>query len=595
MEERGSASPWRLGLDDEAATTALATRAAGWMRAGDLVTLSGDLGAGKTTFARALIRALTGDPALEVPSPTFTLVQVYDGPGHAIVHADLYRVGSVSELAELGWEDAAQGALVIVEWADRLDDQLAHDRLDLAFAVPPDGATDRREVVITGHGRFAPRLEEIRRIEALLPRAGFAGASRRFLTGDASTRAYERLTRADGRTALLMISPPRADAPVVRYGRPYHLIARLAPDIVPFLAMDGALRAVGVSAPEIYAEDAASGLAVLEDLGDGPVVDAAGPIPERYLEAVKLLASLHARRLPTTIPSVSDGDYAIPPYDWDALLVEVELLLDWYAPQIARVPISASARAAFMSLYAGLFETLPPAETTWCLRDVHSPNLIWLDDRQGTARVGVIDFQDCVIGHPAYDVASLLQDARVTVPDALELKLLGAYAQARRAADPAFDMADFIRCYAILGVQRATKILGIFARLDKRDRKPQYLTHLPRIEAYLVKGLAHPALAEVRAWFESTVPRALHGSGGAKSRRTTGAQRTAWTRSPPSPWSLPPGSARACGRLPTRCRSRSCRWATGRCSTTCSIASSSSAPARPSSTCITAPTRSKPR
>ena len=507
------AAPWTLALPSQAATLAFADRVAAWLRAGDVVTLAGDLGAGKTTFARALIRRLVKDPALEVPSPTFTLMQVYDGPGYPIVHADLYRVGGSGELTELGWDDAGEGALLLVEWADRLAGGIARDRLDLRFALPAGDDPESRTVILTGHGAFATRLAGIRRVEALLPRAGFGDATRHYLTGDASTRAYERLTSPDGRTALLMISPPRADAPVARYGKAYHLIARLAADIVPFLAMDRALRAEGVSAPALYAEDAAGGLAVLEDLGAEPVVDAGGPIPERYLEAVRLLATLHGRVLSTEIPSGEDDTYAIPPYDCDALLVEVELLLDWYAPQIARVAISASARAVFMAQYGLLFETLKTQERGWVLRDFHSPNLIWLADRDEWKRIGVIDFQDCVIGHPAYDLVSLLQDARVTVPDSLELKLLGAYAQARRAADPGFDMAAFVRAYAILGVQRATKILGIFARLDKRDRKPHYLGHLPRIEAYLVKGLAHPALADVRAWFEATLPRALHGPG----------------------------------------------------------------------------------
>jgi aminoglycoside/choline kinase family phosphotransferase len=140
------------------------------------------------------------------------------------------------------------------------------------------------------------------------------------------------------------------------------------------------------------------------------------------------------------------------------------------------------------------------------LRDYHSPNLIWMPERDGLARVGLVDFQDCVMGHPAYDVASLLQDARVTVPDELEIRLLGHYAQTRRAASPDFEMAGFARAYAILGAQRATKILGIFARLDKRDGKPQYLAHLPRIWAYLQRCLAHPALAKVKRWVDDRVP-----------------------------------------------------------------------------------------
>lgn len=511
MTDAFPATPWRFDLPDEAATAHLAVRIGDWLKAGDLVTLTGDLGTGKTTFARALIRSLAQRATLEVPSPTFTLVQLYEGAQFPIVHADLYRVESVDELAELGWDETADGALVLVEWADRLGDQLARDRLEIHFTLPDPEDEGRRALSLQAHGRFAARLRQVWTIERCLNAAGFAGATRRFMTGDASTRAYERLTAPDGRTAVLMISPPRTDAPVARYGKPYHVIARLAPDIRPFLAMDRALRAEGLSAPVLLAEDIPAGLAVLEDLGQVPCVDADGPMPERYREAVAVLAALHARALPVTLPLAEEAAYDIPPYDLDALLVEVELLIDWYAPQIAQVVIPASGRAAFIAIFASLFEPILAAPPTWSLRDVHSPNLIWLADRTGVARVGLIDFQDCVLGHPAYDVASLLQDARVTVADPLELKLLGTYAQLRRAADPGFDMAAFTSAYAVLGAQRATKILGIFARLDKRDRKPHYLAHLPRIERYLVKGLAHPALADLRAWFSTHLPRVYAG------------------------------------------------------------------------------------
>jgi hypothetical protein len=147
--------------------------------------------------------------------------------------------------------------------------------------------------------------------------------------------------------------------------------------------------------------------------------------------------------------------------------------------------------------------------TTWTLRDYHSPNLHWLPDRDGLKRLGLIDFQDAVLGPPAYDVASLLQDARVAVPDDLELRLLAHYARRRANADPDFDATAFTAAYSIMGAQRATKILGIFTRLDRRDGKPQYLGHLPRIERTLAKNLKHPALETLRQWFETHLPRAL--------------------------------------------------------------------------------------
>jgi tRNA threonylcarbamoyl adenosine modification protein YjeE len=494
------AAVWDIDVADEAATSALAVQVASYVQPGDLVALSGELGAGKTTFARALIRTLTADPNLEVPSPTYTLMQVYDGAGFPVVHADLFRINDPSELAELGWEESAEGAVVIVEWPEQAGDNLAPDRLDVRIELAPDEGERQRKVTLSAGGTFAPRLARVKAIQELLSRAGWSDATRNFMQGDASSRSFERLQKPDGGQAILMISPARPDGPPVRYGKPYSAIARLAENIKPYLAMSRALRAQGFSAPEIYAEDAEAGLALLEDLGTGAFVDDDGPIPERYFEAVSLLANLHGRGA-TDLVSLVESNYRIPTYDLDALLIEVELLVDWYAPHVAKATLSSGTRATFVNLWRQVLVEIALARPTWTLRDYHSPNLIWLPEREGIARVGLVDFQDCVMGHPAYDVASLLQDARVTVPDELELKLLGAYARQRKQADPNFDMVPFVRAYAIVGAQRATKILGIFARLDKRDHKPWYQAHMPRVESYLCKNLNHPALSGLRSWY----------------------------------------------------------------------------------------------
>jgi aminoglycoside/choline kinase family phosphotransferase len=277
--------------------------------------------------------------------------------------------------------------------------------------------------------------------------------------------------------------------------------------------MDRGLRDQGFSAPAILAEDLETGLLILEDFGAEPVVSDKGPIPERYAEAVRLLATLHARQLPDVLAVGSDREYAIPPFDLDALMIEAELLLDWYLPEMAGTEPSGSVRAEFGHLWRGTLDPILAAPQTWTLRDFHSPNLIWMPRRMGISRIGLLDFQDAVLGHPAYDVASLLQDARVTVPAELELKLLGVYAAARKAADPSFDMGDFAAAYAILGAQRATKIMGIFARLNRRDGKPAYLRHLPRIKAYLTRNLTHPALARLTGWYEAQLPPEPHDDG----------------------------------------------------------------------------------
>lgn len=500
-------SVWNITVQDEAATHRLAGELAPILRPDDLITLTGDLGSGKTAFARAAIRALTEDPDMEVPSPTFTLMQVYQSKLCPIIHADLYRLKNADDLAQLGWDEASEGALVMVEWAERVGDILPADRLDIAFRIDFELGDEARDITLTGHGSFASRLARARAVHELLEKSGWGEAARSFMQGDASARAYERLQKPDGERAILMLSPPRPDGPPIRFGKPYSAIARLAENITPFIAVDQALRAQSFSAPEIFASDLVAGVAVLEDLGAEGIVDANGPIPDRYAESAAVLASLHGRRLPETLLINDTATYRVPRYDLDALLIEVELLLEWYVPAFSPNPVSSGAQATFLALWKSVLTPVSEGASTWSLRDYHSPNLIWLPQREGLRRVGIIDFQDCVLGHPAYDVVSLLQDARVTVNDELELRLLSHYARKRREADAGFDMADFARAYAALGAQRATKILGIFARLDKRDRKPQYLAHLPRIERYLTRDLAHPALIELKSWYETNLPR----------------------------------------------------------------------------------------
>ncbi|KQQ23460.1 tRNA threonylcarbamoyladenosine biosynthesis protein TsaE [Methylobacterium sp. Leaf123] len=497
---------WEVLLPEEGATEDMAAFLAGFLRPGDLVALSGGLGAGKTTLARAMIRELAGDPRLEVPSPTFTLIQPYETrSGGAVIHADLYRLRGPDELVELGFDELSDTAITLVEWPERLG---ARDNptLTVELSLRAEFGEEARLVRIDGTPEMLERLTRARAIRALLARSGWDEADRVLMQGDASSRAYERLVKPSGETAVLMISPPRPDGPPVKDGKPYSAVVKLAESVHAFVGMDRALRAIGFSAPKILGENLDAGLLILEDLGAEPVIENGTPRPERYAEAVRLLAKLHATDLPSAVP-VSEGiDHVIPPYDLEALLFEAELLPEWYAPAIRGTSLSPEARRTFRDLWAEALRDLIAEPATWTLRDYHSPNLIWLPERTGLERVGVIDFQDAVMGHPAYDVASLLQDARVDASADFELRLLGLYIRERRGRDIGFDMQAFARAYAVLAAQRATKILGIFARLDKRDGKPGYLAHLPRIEGYLARNLAHPALASVRAWHETHLP-----------------------------------------------------------------------------------------
>jgi N-acetylmuramate 1-kinase len=486
-----------LDLPDELATARLAADIAAVLRPGDLIALSGGLGAGKTTFARALLRVLAGDPAYEAPSPTFPLRIDHPLPRLTIVHADLYRLGEAGELDELGLEEALADGAVLVEWPEPLPRDLAEERLDIAFETDGEG----RRAMLDASGSWLQRLTRTARIRAFLDRSGLAKAERRPLAGDASYRAYERIV-AGSATTILMNSPARQEGPRTYEGRSYDDLAHRALDVRPFVAIGDALRAAGVCVPEVYAADLDAGLLLLEDLGGEGVVDASGmPMVDRYESAIDLLISMHGRKWPEAIPLPGGESYAPPRYDREALLVEVSLFPDWFGGHGGEPAFPSDEREAFLSAWSDTLDLLDPS-TTLVMRDFHSPNILWRKHAAGTARVGVIDFQDALIGHPAYDVASLAQDARVPLSEEEEGRLKARYIAGRSAADPVFDEAAFNAAYAVLGLQRATKVLGIFTRLALAEGKPGYQRHRQRLKALIRRNLSHPVLSGLRLWYE---------------------------------------------------------------------------------------------
>ncbi|WID94443.1 tRNA (adenosine(37)-N6)-threonylcarbamoyltransferase complex ATPase subunit type 1 TsaE [Bosea vestrisii] len=389
-------------LSTEAATVRLAQDIADILKTGDIVALSGHLGAGKSLLARAMLRRLTDDPGLEAPSPTFTLVQSYDSPRGLLLHADLYRVRNPDELDDIGLVEDLDLAITIVEWPDRAGTRLpAGRRLDIVLEVDPENPEQGRIATLSGGVLWRQRLSLAIGARQLIDEAGWSEARREFMLGDASSRAYERLIRPSGETAILMISPPRADGPAIRQGKPYSAIAHLAETVDAFVAMDKGLRSLGLSAPAILAQDLVTGLLLIEDLGDEPVVGADGPIPERYEAAARLLAELHRHALPTILPVAEGRDHVLPDYDREALAIETELVLDWYGPHIAGVTLPAVTRAEFSRIWDKLFDELFETPATWTLRDYHSPNLLWLADRVGHARLGLIDFRTQCLAIPA--------------------------------------------------------------------------------------------------------------------------------------------------------------------------------------------------
>ena len=498
-------------LADEAQTERLGADIAMALKPGDTIALKGDLGAGKTTLARGLIRHLAGDNAHEVPSPTYTLCQSYVlGPtGLALAHFDLYRIGDPDDVAELGLDEAIEAGVALVEWPERAGGLLPEHTLTVELAMAPQGG--RIAKLAGGESGLGERITRSLAIRDFLNRSWHDGATRRFLQGDASTRRYETATLGDA-TRVLMDAPRQPDGPPVTAPTgetaPYSRIAHLAEDVTAFVAIDELLRAHGFAAPELHGQAIGNGLLLIEHLGSQGLLDRDGkPIAERYLEAARLLARLQTVDWPSEV-TVSDETgarfrHTIARYDRRAMLIEVSLLADWYVPAMTGEALAGTQREAFFDLWADLAETVAGSRETLVLRDYHSPNLIWRGDRAFPATIGLIDFQDAVMGPAAYDVASLAQDARVDISPALERAIVDAYREAAMGADNHFDNETFERDYAIMAAQRTTKILGIFVRLDRRDGKPAYLRHLPRMRDYLARSLAHPALSAYRAWRES--------------------------------------------------------------------------------------------
>jgi hypothetical protein len=351
-------------------------------------------------------------------------------------------------------------------------------------------------------------------IKDFLARSGWGAASVTPLPADASTRRYARLSLGE-RKAMLMDQPQGAEgatAPAgaseeIRRALGYNAVARLAgADCARFAAAAAWLRAHGLAAPDVYAADHAQGFVILEDLGDAlfaEVLADGGDEKKLYEAAVEVLARIHANDAPPALSS----DKPLFDYDQTALLAEIDLLTEWFLPLALGRTATPDEITEYRRLWRAALSDLGNSRRVFVHRDYHAENLLWLAERDGVARVGLIDFQDAVAGSAAYDLISLTEDARRDVSPELAEAATRHYLAAMKKQGSPVDETAFRHEMAVMAAQRNAKIVGIFARLYKRDGKARYLAFLPRVWGYLERDLSHPALAELKAWYDRVIPK----------------------------------------------------------------------------------------
>ena len=337
-------------------------------------------------------------------------------------------------------------------------------------------------------------------------------AERAPVPGDASTRRYERLT-LDGQKAVLMDAPKGAEAPsepegasvADRQALGYNALARLAgPNPEAFACIANELTKRGFSAPKIIAADMEKGFMLLEDLGDDLYarVIADDPKKERplYEAAIDTLAAIYRSSFPQLM-EFRDVKWRVRDYDTAALLAETDLCLDWYAKDLGH-DIQGAAREEWYGLWTEAFIEFESHAQGFCLRDYHAENLFWLPERQATSRVGLIDFQDGLFVHPAYDLVSFIEDARRDVSLDLAEPLMSRFCE---KSGLNYD-EKFRAAYAVMGAQRNTKVIGFPVRADLMFGKPQYRALIPAVRERLNRDLAHPALKNIVTWYRHHIP-----------------------------------------------------------------------------------------
>ncbi len=457
------------------ATTQLAADIAPYLLPGDVIGLQGYLGAGKSHFARSLIRAL-GSKQKHMPSPTFTLIQTYDDTRMPVAHTDFYRLAAPDEADELNLEPFFKHGVAIVEWPENAEHVMPKDTLWIH--LDDDGAG--RRVTLKGEGwdkRFGLFATECRRASTEKGRMNFleeiTGKRGQLVTPvseDASFRSYWRV-RAEEGTRILMDAPPPIE------------------DLPRFVELGKFLESIGVHSPHVYNVDAKKGYAMIEDMGKYTFFDAmakGADMKTLYEKAVDVLIHI-ANNTRGPVPTLSRNDF----------LAGASVFTDWYMPITNGHATHTADRQQFRDIMGSFYETVMAVPHTTMLSDYHSQNLMLLgkpkDVTEGSSKpttleniadVGVLDFQDARVGPVTYDLASLLFDVRFDVPDDMHDELIDRLLD---GLDEKIDRKKFMTAMNLFQIQNLLRIAGVFARLAFRDGKKHYLDYMPRLWAHYDK------------------------------------------------------------------------------------------------------------
>jgi hypothetical protein len=488
-------------LKSVGATEKLAKKIAKYIVAGDVIRLKGDLGVGKSVFARSIIREL-GHEGKHIPSPTFTLIQTYDDTRLPLAHIDLYRMESADEVEALGAECWLDHGAVLVEWPEKAENWFPEQKPDLldfhimemdnsgTLTVTLEELNDEsRRIVLTGGASWNRRLSLVdnhydrpvteKERQNFVDECGFRNHVISPVSADASFRTYWRINTPEG-SRIIMDAPPPIE------------------NVKPVIEMTRYLESIGVHVPHIYKKNEEKGFLLLEDFGNTTVrngiLNHNKPLEPWYYKAVDVLSHLASNQLPD-----------IRQYTKKALWSEVSRFIDWYLPYARSHATHTADRKAFKQLWEPLFDKILDVPQTTVLWDYHADNLMMLTDgepQEGLADIGVIDFQDARIGPVSYDMSMLLQDVRFEISKELENKLIQHFL----ASQQGIDVDKFMQSYRLINLQRTLKIIGGFTRLHFRDGKDSYLQYLPRCWQIVDEALTAPECEDIRHFMNGIVP-----------------------------------------------------------------------------------------